>query len=44
MDAILRDFALSLRAEDKRAKTISLYAKAAEWLARTQGIEDFRAV
>lgn len=35
---LLRDFALSLRAEGKAASTIKVYTNAAVWLAQTQNI------
>lgn len=44
MDAIIRDFALSLQAEGKKPKTIRTYTDAAAWLQRSQGIEDWHDV
>lgn len=44
MDAMIRDFSLSLAAEGKKPKTIRTYTDAASWLQRTQDITDWSEV
>lgn len=44
MDALVRDFALSLAAEGKKPKTIKIYTDAAAWLQRAQGIDDWSSI
>lgn len=44
MDASIQDFKLSLQAEGKKPKTISIYINAAEWLQRAQNITSWEDV
>ena len=37
MDAMIRDFSLSLASDGKKPKTIRTYTDAAAWLQKTQG-------
>jgi hypothetical protein len=44
MDAMIRDFSLSLASDGKKPKTIRTYTDAAAWLQKTQGITHWASI
>ncbi len=44
MDAMIRDFSLSLASDGKKPKTIRTYTDAAAWLQKTQGMTHWASI